>query len=744
MSCGGDYSPYEGNGNSVFSPEIIEKPNLSPLFFSYQDYYSGLDLYGEGTNSYNPALFTHFSDSTNIEDWFRYFDSKISREKIRNIVYVYSKDTIDLMLKNSALVNSINPLLSYKSLKSKLENSLKYLHFAKECEPFASTEIQDYWEEKPVNQNIGKITALLNAHKADFFNEKDAFLKQRYFYQLVRLFHFSEKYKEGAEFYEANKMYNSQITNIYYRLLNYVAGCYYKSKDYVQSNFYYAQSTPIANYNFFHPQEEKDLLESVKMCSNKEEKIKIWTWFGIYIDAHRAMKEIFEIDNNAPEVELLMVRSINIRENRETEGNWILGENYQSEEQIRYYDSLVAVNRNSLSSFILKNVSKVNNKAIWRTCLAMDYYLNGEFEKSKQECERINLLVADNNSLIKKQIRIITFLDELNLLNNITKQDENHFFNEFSWLEQSRDNILRIDISIQTARTILSEKYLQYEDWMKSELCISNPVKNVETDESIKDLIQFFEKPDLSPWEKYLVSKYGYSMNYFDFQIDLGDLYSALLIDYIYKGDWKNALTIFGKSNLERMSSNAFNIRINDCHDCDHEKDKDKNFRLDDFIRKLISMDSIAKAKPESAAVNYYLIANGLYNITYFGNCRSVYQTPLNNEMSYDSQFDYYEEEVPYKNERNFSFFDCSLAEEYYRKAAESAKDKEFAAKCNFMAAKCYQNNYYISDGYKKRISMIPSQYFENLSQKYVNTRFYSQAIKECTYFETYIKSLNK
>lgn len=83
ISCGGDYSPYEGNGNSVFSPEIIDKPNLSPLFFSYQDYYIGLDLYGEGTNSYNPALFTHFSDSTNIEDWFEYFESKIPGRKSR-------------------------------------------------------------------------------------------------------------------------------------------------------------------------------------------------------------------------------------------------------------------------------------------------------------------------------------------------------------------------------------------------------------------------------------------------------------------------------------------------------------------------------------------------------------------------------------------------------------------------------------------------------------------------------------
>ncbi len=135
-------------------------------------------------------------------------------------------------------------------------------------------------------------------------------------------------------------------------------------------------------------------------------------------------------------------------------------------------------------------------------------------------------------------------------------------------------------------------------------------------------------------------------------------------------------------------------------------------------------------------------MANGLYNITLFGNCWDA--------VSYYKDFD----DWGYKKRKDIELYDCSEAQQYYLKAMNLTKDAEFAAKCCFMASKCEQNSFYndlgsgqikiSSDNYWKnydKAKLNYRKYFYILHDKYSNTEFYKEALKECKYFNEFIKS---
>ncbi len=100
------------------------------------------------------------------------------------------------------------------------------------------------------------------------------------------------------------------------------------------------------------------------------------------------------------------------------------------------------------------------------------------------------------------------------------------------------------------------------------------------------------------------------------------------------------------------------------------------------------------------------------------------------------------------------NYLDCSKAEDYYLKSMVASNDKEFKARCLFMAAKCEQNRFYIDKGvFQGTIDYYPydceknpqikkenyRMYFKNLSDNYSKTEFYKQALKECKYFNYFV-----
>lgn len=127
--------------------------------------------------------------------------------------------------------------------------------------------------------------------------------------------------------------------------------------------------------------------------------------------------------------------------------------------------------------------------------------------------------------------------------------------------------------------------------------------------------------------------------------------------------------------------------------------------------------------------------ANGLYNITYWGNVTSL------SEYRYTTCFNYYSD---FAKLYEYPMFACESAEKYYLMAASIAKDIEFQTKCYFSAAICEQNSYYINTDYSNDneagLKIKYRTYFKILKQQYRNTKYYTDALKTCSYLDAFDK----
>ena len=146
-----------------------------------------------------------------------------------------------------------------------------------------------------------------------------------------------------------------------------------------------------------------------------------------------------------------------------------------------------------------------------------------------------------------------------------------------------------------------------------------------------------------------------------------------------------------------------------------------------------VQLQNKAISDPKNAASYYFKLANGLYNMTYYGNARNVYSSPIMDPGLVYFGYD----KTPSSN----AIFDCAKALEYYRKAMEASSNKEFKAKCCFMAAKCEQNQYFSSAEFNYDAAIQSGSWFKELRDNYSKTNYYQEIIHECGYFRMFLKA---
>jgi len=146
---------------------------------------------------------------------------------------------------------------------------------------------------------------------------------------------------------------------------------------------------------------------------------------------------------------------------------------------------------------------------------------------------------------------------------------------------------------------------------------------------------------------------------------------------------------------------------------------------------------------PKGAAKNWYKMALGLYNTSYYGNAWIYTAYSAANDDKYRTRALYYDGD--YLRNRN--------AEKWFLKARSLSVDTEFGARCTFMAAKCRQTRIYEPQDwaidkaiYEFKTSRYEKAlrnnfYFTTLKVDYSKTKFYKTAINECSYFRDFLAS---
>lgn len=669
------------------------------------------------------------------EEWQSYFGKKIDKENLKVLLFNASYgglDSITRYMKGELSVAPLNlPDLKKSQLNNRqIENFLSYLLLAKSCEDFTVNEAGYSWEEKVTVKvpDAQLETKLLKAFKGS----KDQFIKERLWFQMVRYAYFQAlpKTDTSATHFTSevvtvfNKYEASFPKNmIYYRALGYVAGYYYKQKNYAQANYLYSlcynfsQEMKIPSNWSFHPQEEQDWEKSLSLAKNVEEKITLWQMLGIRADESRAISKIYALNPKSEKIELLLSRLINILESD-------LSMNYANLDSAAKDAKMIAAQQ--LVSLIAKN----NNTAkpyIWNMAAGYLSTKTGDYTGARSFYGQAKQQLPKNDKLLEAQYRILDWTLYLAQVKKIGAKEESEMVGPLNWLGDLRDqkdtiNNLRYSMALDYSINTLASLYKKDGKLIKSN-CFNAETSFYTSNANIESLKALLLKTNKTPFELAMLRYYHLGMD---------DLYYHQGLMMVYQEKTDQAIAYMEKAGEKArfsLGANPFSIHINDCHDCDFAAPQKTTYTPLTFLKaiKTLKRDIIAG---KNIYVNTFLLADAYYNITHYGNSRAFYQNAI---TGYDASSP---EDIP--EQFRDLFTSGKLAEKYYLLARTYAKTREQKARCTFMAAKCERNDIYNSYG-SNDMNIPYGKYFAELKSQYAQTQYYKEILKECGYFKSYV-----
>jgi len=749
FACAGG-EEWEG-ANSSFTPESFVEKKYSPFFYSYNFYYFiGHDT--EQTSRFN---------NTNVQDWKKYLGNLTTEQELNyvlnNTITTTWNNIFSNYVKNENLSSEL-PQLNENKANEKVKAFFTYLNLAKQCEIFTLNEKKYAWDDKPIVEIKKDYSALNNNLLKQLENTKDSFLKQRYWFQLIR----SYFYNGGNIETLFNKYENDFPKNtIYYRSLCNVAGKFYKEKNYAKANYLYSlvfencdELKTTAHFSF-HPQNESDWQQTLSLCKNNAEKETLWQMLGIfYEDELRAMKEIYNLNNKSEKIGLLLTRKINKIENK------INYSQYSTEANQR----TMTIEKNEIDENFIALITKISNENtisksyLWNESLA---YLHILLQNYTQASSFLNKAKANlpNDELNQNQFRLLSLINKVAQLQTIKDSDEQNLLKDLEWIytckqtikpnsyydsnenktEPNEVNKFRYQYASDWVQDKLSQLYLQQNEKIKA-ICFAknnsycgynqNASHNdfYKNDTDVAKLVAFLNNTNASPFEKIAQKFYPYKVD---------DVYEYQAIKSTLDNNLTLALSYLQKSSLQNapIKGNPFNNYIKDCHDCDHVSYKGNPYTKLILVEKMKLMYDKILAN-EEVYNNALLLGNAFYNITHYGNARYFYEGSIIG--SAHSQPNYLDK----------TFFEMltkmNLAIEYYNLALKNATTDEQRVKCYYLLSKCERNNWYTntifsskdynSYSYSSNVDFLKWENFNKMAN-YKNTKYYQEVLNECGYF---------
>ena len=725
-SCGygweGDYY------YSIFDENIIHQPSLEPFLLS--DY------------MYHPYTDSSFFDEKeiNLKEWQNYFGNNIEKNDIEKVLYPTKKDDL-LKLRNAIwMKNNIflidkwqnNSLVKYWG-KNKFQNSLDYFIYAKEIEPL----VEEYYWEIP-KRDTALMLSLRDEGIKKYSQVDDNFLKLRYAFQAIRLSRYTNDLKETINLYDelVQKLNTSSIVK--YWALSLKAGALRKSGQLAAADYLFAyifNNCPalrfLASSSLNVSFNDSLINASLKLCMNNDEKAALLTLsvFKGAASSLDAMQQIYSLNSKSPYLELLLSREVKgvereILPPRDYYGNYksYLVENEyidkESNRKLTEFVKQVADNKDALHPYI------------WYLSAGYLMTLNNENHDAPTYYYYARKSWPENDSAGIKNIKLFTVTNDF-LATSLF--DESNLLKDLSWLKNNNESAFIF------ARQKLAMLYAQRGDMLRMHLLLGDNDFNYDltsspNEEPVDLLIRFLEKPGKTEYEKFLANIYKYNLK---------ELYDIKGTVFLGRHKFAEAVEAFDNGYGGKvLQADPFVVHINDCIDCDIRDKTSKEYTKKSFALRMLQLDSLAKSDKKNSAQYYFLMANGLYNISLFGNCWDA--------VSYYKNFDaWFHQDL-----KDVELYDCSEAQKYYLKGMNLSNDSELAAKCCFMASKCEQNSFYVDyaegkikiprDDFWKNYGKAKLEYRKNfliMRNNYSNTEFYKEALKECKYFNQFINN---
>lgn len=712
-----DFSYYDVYYN-ILNPKVLKTP-LEPFFFSESNYYSEKDF---------------DEKKANLLDWRNYYQNVPTLKDLDVIVYNSKAKDLEEVKKyviydSLKFINnySENSVVKYWMAKKDTE-SITYLIFAKKCEPDVEKP-QNYWGE--IKRDTVYMNNLIKLGIKEYENTKSDFIKLRYGYQIVRLAQYTGQYKRAISMYDLliSKLKVKSVIQDW--VLSNKAGCLLRLGDRALSLSLFAKifsecpSRRKAAIESFYFENDSLFNKCLQLCANNKEKTAAWFMRAYYGSAIRGIEEINKLDENSNYMGVLLTRAVNMYEKDIQQKNLLFKDSLTASQK-RYGEKIL-----ELSSKIA-NEGKIKNRNLW---YAVSGYMSGllRYENNaKAYFLKAATLTKPSDVRFTADLKYMKIVSKILNLREIDSTTESSILMDLKWFEKNQikpywEDTTNIDNVYSFIKKILAYKYLMQGDSVKKGIfddiylyAYGNTIS--------KKIYSFMNRKDLTKYDKFILGTFRYKKS------DMRDIIGT---NYIFNHEFSKAVQVFkeGKTKLDILRKDPFSVNLNDYP---REKIKNGNYTKLTYAEKMVKLESLLKEGDPDSTQDYYLLANGYYNITFYGNswnAATFYRT-------IDTTF--------YNNMGHTNFYSCSTAEKYYIKAMNASKSREFAAKCCFMASKCEQNEYYnksgrlVSDVWLSIDSTIKHSdyktFFETLNNKYSDTQFYKEALQECKYFNAFVK----
>ncbi len=719
---------YEFRGYSFIQPDIVDlSSTFAPFFLPMDD----VEAYYVGQQT--------VTQQGNLQEWQERFCNK---PKIPDIDYlVYSASIRELeQLKTAVLSPSIklssslsaNTFAKYLH-RHKCSETIDYLIFAKDCEPYVGE--LDPWKDE--RRDVESMEFLIQDGLEMFEKVESHYIKLRYAFQIIRLIHYAKQHRRVLETYDyLMPKIDNDPSIIEYWIDSHKAGAMMALNRKVEASYLFSKifgecpSRRTQAYLSFNLDTEEEWRACLRLCQTDRERANLHAMRASERNS-KIIEELYHIYQFDPENEnlkLLLVKELKKLE-KDLLGLQFNDNKFYNRNNFGIPRAIAGKNVLGLNEFVQMVIDdgRETDLGLWKIAEGYLEMLAGNFYDSARTFKDARRFVDDDP--LEEQLEIFEMALQISSYNMVNDSIER----EASRLQ--RDELFQMHRDFRDFMGDRFAKLYEEKGFPGKSFIMHHPLSDLKPNPQlgiIEDLINIARKPRQNRFEKAMISVPNDTTTIENDLLDMKATY--FLSNFMVEAAMETMLEMDQKEWDNYGLFYPFVERINDCVHCPFP-DSVQVLNKGQLMNQLIGLEYKARAEPRQAAQYYYQLGLAYYNMSYFGNSwkamdyfrsgssLSPWRAAKDNGIIPHPDF-------PNGNRENF---DCSKALYYFEKARIGAQDAELAAKATYMAAKCERNAHY-AYGVERTYD-----YFEMLRNNFGRSQFVQDVIAECKYFSAYI-----
>ena len=704
FACGWSVSP-ETSRLALFKAQREGFFKLTPFYYSADYYYA--------TNTFSTV-----DQELNCLEWKKKLGNQIDTKDVHTILYETDGEQFETAYETKSLKKVFDKNTFIEALllpKNKV--FLNYMLFAKKLEYNSNMDVRwESWNQIGYNSKDHKL-ADVNDFEKKIKTAKDAFLKQRYAFLILRYSFYAQDKNEVIRLYDtylsSNKNTILEPWALYYKALcidnlplqNYLLSKVFASCE--EKTF-----AVLQHYNW------KLTQETLALAQNDEERSVILSIESLRNPAPdlKTIEEVYKLSPNSINLSFLIGREVNKLE------DWIFTPQYTNDGSpsvtfagTDWYGDYAKAREENLNKDILhlraleyflisiREQTAGEQKDYITAAIAQLCFMDDDIVLGKKYTD----MISDKaNASIQMQKNIQLALVSLKQDNLKREEVQNQLFKYFDSVENLVETDNGLFKNLYSLYRIASGEFSKQGDravagllMMKSDIKSEGVYSSYDsryfysyigyfdrtaTTEDMDRLMALQQKNDKTPFEKYICSgTIAPDINYYkDLKGTIAFRNNNLELAYktfasMPKDFWEKTYAF-----KDYLNENPFTPKI---LQTDKERKFDYRFNKTEFIAKLIQL------KKQNTASSNLQLAHAYFNVSYLGNSWMMSAYDWTSGESY-IDYVYGDNSEKEKTYQKGNYYGLAMAKLYYEKALKLSKNNNEKAMASLMIFEC---NYY-------------------------------------------------